>query len=108
MHPKTPTLRPFSKNDWHGFAGAEDFPNGDTPLIGEWHMPDGWVALLVVSLDVTSVMFATDAGDEDENEQGYMLDNKFKSAAEAQAWLALVAPCCTSRAGVLALGFQAW
>ena len=28
-------LRPFTKNDWYGFAGAEPFPDDSEPLIGE-------------------------------------------------------------------------
>lgn len=28
-------LRPFTENDWYGWSGAEEFSNGDQPLIYE-------------------------------------------------------------------------
>lgn len=34
-------LRPFDKNDWQGFAGAENFDDGTEPMIGEVKVT-GW------------------------------------------------------------------
>ena len=33
--------RPFSREDWFGFAGCVQWPNGDDPLIGDGTLEDG-------------------------------------------------------------------
>lgn len=45
----TGKLRPFNQNDWYGFAGAEKFPDGSSPLIYEDPSDNG--GTVVVSYD---------------------------------------------------------
>lgn len=44
----TVALRSFEKTDWYGFAGAEDFKNGDAPLIGSVKIQDGVEFVVIV------------------------------------------------------------
>jgi len=62
-------LRPFSKSDWMGFAGAEEFEDGSEPLIGEIRVADDWPENLesmdggvVVVVDANGIEVVGEAG----------------------------------------------
>lgn len=83
----TPTFRPFSANDWLGFAGAERFADGSEPIIAEGRFTlaaqRDW--LLVLDANGGCLMVADDP---QTNFGGYALQHAFVSPAEAQAWFA--------------------
>jgi hypothetical protein len=80
----TLTFRPFTQEDWFGFAGAERFTNGDEPLIAEGFFAADqreWFLVLDGSGGTLLVQ------DNPHNEHGgYRLDCPFESADVARAW----------------------
>lgn len=50
-------MQPFSKHDWYGWAGAEAFPGGAEPLIGECTVVnrDGATVFATVIVDAQGV-----------------------------------------------------
>jgi hypothetical protein len=86
-------MRPFSRCDWFGLAGAECFADGSDPLIGDL-LIDGCDASVV--LDATGLMLhwgnAHDAAIE-----------VYWPTGDAGRVLALL-PRCTSTAVIVALG----
>jgi len=80
-------MREFRENDWDGLAGAEKFPDGSNPLLGEGEFTNGEKYLLVV--DANGVTFFMEV----ENDEGEIYDTEltkavdFPSPREARAWL---------------------
>ncbi len=89
-------LRPFSKNDWLGLAGAECFTDGAAPLVGEC-LVDGVEATVVLDANGLAVMWAAAVGDDVVDHTVY-----WTTTAAAQA-LALL-PAATSRTVLEAMG----
>lgn len=59
-------LREFTKSDWHGFAGAEEFSDGSQPLIG--HYQTKLVHIIVLcSKDTTEIEVYCDRTDTEDN-----------------------------------------
>lgn len=59
-------LRPFTKSDWYGLAGAEPFADGSEPLLGECRVTDvegTWDAMVVLDGNGLVVDVFDDEGD---------------------------------------------
>lgn len=54
------TLKPFTRSDYYGLAGAEPFTNGEAPLLGELELSPGSFLTIVNSQGVIQLLF-TDA-----------------------------------------------
>lgn len=104
-----PEIRSFKETDFYGFAGAEEFADGSQPLICDHTFADGSGFLMVISKELTSVLFSDAQGNPDRQSEfgGYLLDNNFKNAEYATFWFNLVRPMLTSKDAILALGFEA-
>ena len=76
-------LRTFSRTDWHGFAGAERWPDSE-PLIANGMFADGMGWVLV--LDINGACLVCD--DEQAAYGGYALNRRFLSVADARAFAA--------------------
>lgn len=97
-------LRPFTKEDWYGFAGASDFIHGGgEPLIGEGRFADGMTFVLV--LDGTGGCLVADDAEADFG--GYQLLREFGTAAEAHAWAQLRLAGLSRLDQFIAAGFTA-
>lgn len=68
-------MKPFTKNDWYTFAGAENFEDGSEPLIGEIEIIQEPIEAAVV-FDNNAIEI--DAFDGDGNDIIYMRDVKDK------------------------------
>ncbi len=79
------TLRPFTREDWYGMAGAERFADGAEPLAAEGHFTLGAQRAWFLVLDATGGCLVID-GDPQSEAGGYVLDHPFASPAEAEAW----------------------
>jgi hypothetical protein len=77
-------LRPFTRNDWYGFAGAECFADGSEPLIGIV-TTGGAETCVIVDAAGVSFNFANEDGDF----AAWMLAIPAKAAAIAIANAAL-------------------
>lgn len=78
-------LRPFTKSDWYGFAGAEPFADDSDPLMGEVEVEvDGtpWTAIVVLDAVGLTFMVSNDEG-------GEVLAVNFEGAYAARALGAL-------------------
>jgi hypothetical protein len=72
-------MKPFSKTDWYGFAGATSFPDGSAPLIGECQVGElgGMVIIDAFGLSVVA------SDDEGENEISFFWDPEYAGRALA-------------------------
>ena len=72
-------MRPFERTDWDAFAGAEAWPCGGQPLIGEGELEDGTSYVLV--LDPNGACLVVD--DEQAINGGYAIVREFLSPEAA-------------------------
>ena len=65
-------LREFTKNDWRGFAGAEPFKDGSSPLIAEY----GELYIIIDDYGLTAAIFDDDEFvlNEDNSNKEYLID----------------------------------
>ena len=84
---KAPTVafRPFTREDWHGFAGAERFADGAEPLAAEGRFTLAAKREWLLILDATGGCLVVE--DDPQNDYGgYCLHRPFATPAEAEAW----------------------
>jgi hypothetical protein len=78
-------FRPFTREDWYGFAGAERFADGAEPIIAEGKATMGDQRGWLLILDATGGCIMVD--DDAQNDfGGRCLQHPFASPAEAEAW----------------------
>lgn len=65
-------LREFTKNDWMGFAGAEPFKDGSSPLIAEY----GELYIIIDGFGLTAATFDDDEFvlSESNSDKEYLID----------------------------------
>jgi hypothetical protein len=107
-------LRDFTQTDWYGFAGAESFPDGRPPLLGEvavdggdFHMNADGGLLLVDATGISLVVYAeepTAEGSPEYREQAYHLEVKLRR--DAMVALASSIPQPITDAVLAGFGFQ--
>ena len=79
------TFRPFTREDWMGFAGAEHFADGAEPLAAEGRFTLAAKREWLVILDATGGCLMVE--DDPQNDYGgYCLHHPFATPAEAEAW----------------------
>lgn len=85
-------LRPFRKEDWYGYAGAEPFDDGSDPLIGEIEVRvEGLPYFAIVILDAEGLHIDAQPADDLIAEE--LLHNLGEDAIADEAWEQLeVAP----------------
>ena len=81
----TVTLRPFTRDDWCGMAGAERFADGSEPLAAEGRFTLAAQRAWFLVLDATGGCLVVN-DDPISERGGYCLDHPFASPAEAEAW----------------------
>lgn len=80
-----PTFRPFTRDDWNAFAGAEPFADGAEPLIAEGQFTLAAKRRWAVVLDSTGGCLLVE-GDRQSECGGYVLGRPFANPVEATAW----------------------
>lgn len=77
-----PNLKSFTDLDWDSFSGAEEFPSGDRPLIGEVRMHH-------INTDKTFTIISDRNGFQilDEEGENFNLSEEFQTSEEAQNYL---------------------
>ena len=93
-------MKPFEKTDWYGYAGAESWPNGDLPLIGQGKLTTGEEFELII--DATGGCLMLD--DEQAEAGGYTLELSFPTQGAAKA-LAAGIETPARKLDILTLGF---
>lgn len=86
-------LRPFKREDWFGFAGAESFEDGSDPLIGEIEVHDLGVGVVMLdAIGLSICVYREPTAEAYENEEHPMPDEimvMFESPFAARAVAAL-------------------
>jgi hypothetical protein len=57
-------LRPFTKCDWYGYAGAEPFADGSDPLTADDFRVDGYGTSVLLDADGLTIQALCDGGEE--------------------------------------------
>lgn len=65
-------LRPFTKSDWYGYAGAEKFPDGSEPLIYEDPGPYGGAVIVSYDSYTDDIIVEVDYINDDDSVNGFV------------------------------------
>ena len=83
--PAAVVFRSFTRDDWHGFAGAERFADGSEPVAAEGRATLAAKRAWFVILDATGGCLMIE--DDPQNDYGgYCLHRPFATPADAEAW----------------------